>query len=86
MKLFYKGFLFCSLSLVFSCVEDHCKTCSFTSYVVVNEEQLSMLEPENSKYCGEELQELIDIEFTVDTLIEEESQDVIVSTTYITCY
>ena len=74
------------LSLVFSCMEDHCKTCSFTTYVVVNEVQLNSIEPEKLTYCGKELQELIDIEYTVDTLIDEETQDIIVSTTYITCY
>ena len=58
----------------------------FSTYVVINEYQFFEVDSVNSEYCGEELQELIDIEYTVDTIINEETQDEIVTTTYISCY
>ena len=54
--------------------------------MVINEYQFFEVDSVNSEYCGEELQELIDIEYTVDTIINEETQDEMVTTTYISCY
>ncbi|MFQ3269624.1 MAG: hypothetical protein ACI9B2_001437 [Flavobacteriales bacterium] len=86
MKLLFKVIPFFILPLFSSCGEDPCKTCIFTTYVVINEDQFFEVDSVNSEYCGEELQELIDFEYTVDTLINEETQDEMVTTTYISCY
>ena len=76
--------LFFAFPLFFSCGEDRCKTCQYTSYST-NQEQLSCSILETD-YCGEELQEQIDLKYTIDTVYHEASEDSIIKTTYITCY
>ena len=71
--------LFFAFPLFFSCGEDRCKTCQYTSYST-NQEQLScpILETD---YCGEELQEQIDLKYTIDTVYHDASEDSIIKTT-----
>lgn len=71
--------------MVSSCVSDKCKTCEFSSYIVMggqiyNEAKI------DSVLCGEELQDLIDAEYSIDTITIEGSSVEIEQTTFITCY
>lgn len=73
-------------SLFISCVEDRCKTCEHTTYLVIDEEQHYLEGVIKNDYCGEELDELMNTEYTVDSVYNEETEITFVYTTFITCY
>ena len=77
--------LFAIILMTSSCVGDKCKTCELTSYVVIGG-QIYNGASEEIVYCGEELQEFMDIKHTVDTVTQEGSGVEAVQTTFITCY
>tara|TARA_B100000780_G_scaffold240658_1_gene182857 strand:+ start:2244 stop:2381 length:138 start_codon:yes stop_codon:yes gene_type:complete len=37
-------------------------------------------------YCGEDLQEMIDLDYTTETIVDEETETTNEYTTFITCY
>ena len=86
MKLLISALSIFTLSLFTSCGEDPCKTCVSTTYIVIDGEQFYNDDTEKMDYCGEDLQEMMDIEYTTDTIYQEEPEAVIVYTTFISCY
>lgn len=86
MKLLFKVIPFFILLLFSSCGEDPCKTCEFTTYVVVEGGQVIMLESVKTDYCGEELQEMIDLDYTTGTMEYGVSENTVEYSTFIICY
>ena len=74
------------IALISSCGEDSCKPCASTTYVVIDGEQFYTGESVKAEYCGEELQELMDTEYTVETVQQEDPDITFVYTTFISCY
>ena len=56
------------------------------TYVVIDEEQFYIGESAKADYCGEELQELMDTEYTTETVQQEDPEITLVYTTFISCY
>jgi len=86
MKLLFKVIPLFILTLFSSCGEDPCKTCESTTYLVIDGEHFFVSGSEKVDYCGEELQEMIDLDYTTETVIQEETEIVMEYTTFITCY
>jgi hypothetical protein len=72
-------------TMVSSCVSDKCKTCEFSSYIKIGG-QIYNESKVDSVFCGEQLQDLIDAEYSIDTITVEGSSAEIEQTTFITCY
>jgi len=86
MKLLFRAIPLLLFLLISSCVEDRCKTCESTTYYVIEGGQLYMLESVKEDYCGEELQEMIDLDYTTETVDQGVSGTIVELTTFITCY
>jgi len=86
MKLLFRVLPLLLFPLISSCVEDHCKTCESTTYYIIEGGQVYMLESVKEDYCGEELQEMIDLDYTTGTMEYGVSENTVEFTTFITCY
>ena len=86
MKLLFRALPLLLFPLISSCVEDHCKTCESTTYLVIDGEEIYMSGSVKEDYCGEDLQEMIDLDYTTETIVDEENETTNEYTTFITCY
>lgn len=86
MKLLFKVIPFIILPLISSCGEDPCKTCEFITYVAIDGELTILPGSEKNDYCGDELQEMIDLDYTTETVVLGETEIEMEYTTFITCY
>ena len=86
MKLLFRVIPIFLILLITSCGEDPCKTCESTTYLVIDGEQFYINGSAKADYCGEELQEMIDLDYTTETVVQEETDSVLEYTTFITCY
>lgn len=86
MKQLFRVLPLLIFPLISSCVEDHCKTCESITYLVIDGEEFHEPGTVKEDFCGEELQEMIDLDYTTETIVQEETETEMVYTTFITCY